>query len=111
MRLFCLRSLALSAALALTPACGSGPEPAKDESPAAEPAVREGPPTARWDVVDSLRESETASYHASDGGGRAWLVRGENDPPVTVGTPSRFTIVYEAGPEGAARDHPNHFPA
>jgi hypothetical protein len=93
----------LAAPLAL-PGCGT------DRDPAAAGAAREGPPTARWETVDSLRASISAHYHASDGGGRAWLERTAGQPPhATVATPDRFTIVYEAGPQGIATGGAIHF--
>jgi hypothetical protein len=102
-----LRRLAVPiAVLALLPACGPDPvESTGAESDRETPAspAREGPPTARWDTVDSLRASLAAHYHASDGGGRAWLVRDDDQAPrATVATPDRFTIVYQVGPRGIA---------
>ena len=42
-----------------------------------------------------------AERHPSDGGGRAWLAD-ERAANVSVRTPGRFPIVYEAGPLGVA---------
>jgi hypothetical protein len=108
------RRLAVAcAALLSLPGCGpdrgAGPGEAAGPGTTAE-APREGPPTAHWDVVDSIRESLAAHYHASDGGGRAWLARAPGQPPhATVATPDRFTIVYEAGPEGIGTGGAIHF--
>jgi hypothetical protein len=98
------------AALLLLCACGPANAPADGAPPEAnaqadaEPAdaPREGPPQARWDVVDSLRETAAMQHDPSDGGGRAWLVRDGQPPVATVGQPDRFTLVYEAGPLGIA---------
>ena len=82
------RALHRVARAALRPTCvlaacgwlvGCGPRAGEpDPSPALEPAAaarepRDGPKTARWDVVDMLRESQATQLHPSDGGGRAWL--------------------------------------
>jgi hypothetical protein len=102
-----LRQLA-TPVLALALACGSAedgpPDPAElgAERPAPE-TVRDGPPTALWETVDALRESASAHYDVSDGGGRAWLVRGPDQKPYAVSnTPDRFEIFYEVGPHGIA---------
>jgi len=86
---------------------GCGPQASDPEpSPALEPAAaarepRDGPKTARWDVVDMLRESQSARYHPSDGGGRAWLEAARPERPA-VSEPGRFQIGFEVGPEGIA---------
>jgi len=81
-------------AATLAGACGRG-----DEAKSA----RDGPPTALWETVDALRESVAAHYDVSDGGGRAWLERGEEQRPYAVSaTPDRFEIVYEVGEHGIA---------
>lgn len=103
------RALAARGALllALLQACGGedAPRPAPDTA-TAQPeasAAREGPPTARWDTVDAIRESLAAHHGPADGGGRAWLVREPGQPPYAVSArPDRFTLVYEAGPQGVA---------
>jgi hypothetical protein len=89
--------------IGLASACGEAAPPA-DPSPDLEhDSLREGPPTAQWDVVDLLRESQGLEYHASDGGGRASLVRAEGQDPWAVSsTPDRFPLVYEVGPLGIA---------
>jgi hypothetical protein len=71
-------------------ACGDGAPPA---------AVDGDPPHALRSKVDELRAYRDAPRHSADGGGRAWLVE---DEPVVAGTFGRWTIVYEAGPEGVA---------
>jgi hypothetical protein len=81
--------------------CGSGegiPESAP-EAPAAE--ARPGPPTAKWEVVDTLRESQALVFHPSDGGGRAWLEAAEPQRP-QVSSRARFRIAFEVGPLGIA---------
>jgi len=90
----------LFAAVALLVACGDAPEPPE---PSATPGGRssEGPPTAQWDVVESLRDEAKRDRHPSDGAGRARLELVEGAPPrATVGEPGRFSIVFEAGPLG-----------
>ncbi|MCZ6508116.1 MAG: CehA/McbA family metallohydrolase [Acidobacteria bacterium] len=61
-------------------------------------------PTARWDVVETLREEAAAERHASDGGGSAWIEGGAlgADGPPAAGRPGRWTLTYEAGPLGVA---------
>ncbi len=87
--------LALLAGLA----CGEGHQVAQD----APTPPREGPPHARWDTVDDLREALAQQPHPSDGGGRAWLEPGEGDTREPVaGMVGRFTLVYEVGPQGIA---------
>ena len=67
-----------------------GPSPAPDHP--------DGPPGARWDMVDMLRQGRDATYGPADGGGRAWIETEEGaDPIATAGMPGRWTIVYEAG--------------
>ncbi len=71
---------------------------------------REGPPYAHWEVVDDLREALAQTPGAADGGGRAWLEFAEGDTrEARVGTPGRFTIVYEVGPLGIASGGFLHF--
>lgn len=96
-----LLGLLLAAGLA---ACGADPAP--EAAPADEPAPtseRRGPPEARWDLVDMMREDAAQPRHASDGGGSARLVRDKDQKPyATSATPDRFTIVYDVGPLGIA---------
>jgi len=81
------------AAVAVVAACRDAPEP--PEPPA------EGPPTAHWDLFESLREDATREHHPADGAGRAWLEPVEGVPPrARVGEPGRFSIVFAAGPLG-----------
>ena len=100
-------ALAALAACALAPGCRREPESAGPPAPggAAAPAAdHRGPPTARWDTVDAIRESLKAYNGPADGGGRAWLVREPGQLPYAVSaTPDRFTLVYEAGPLGVAK--------
>ncbi len=77
-------------------------EPVSSPMPeAAAGETREGPPTARWDVVDMLRESQAVEFHPSDGGGRAWLDSAKPEHPA-VSEPGRYRIGYEVGPLGIA---------
>lgn len=67
------------------------------------PADDPEPPSARWDMVESLRLDLATERHPSDGGGRAWLSASPGWPDgATVGEPGRWTIRYEAGPLGVA---------
>jgi hypothetical protein len=70
----------------------------------AYPDGEEGYPTgAMPDLVEQLRESLATTPHPSDGGGRAWLEQKPGDPDYAIaGTPGRFTLIYEVGPEGIA---------
>jgi hypothetical protein len=94
------------AALAITLACGD-PSPPAAESTGEEgnppSPAREGPPGAKWDVVEMLREARELPFDPADGGGRSWLEQAEPARP-PVSSPGRFTIVYEAGPHGVATD-------
>lgn len=57
-------------------------------------------PNAKVEMVQMLLEDLEAPRHSSDGGGRAWL---EPEPkPVVAGSRAKFSIRYEAGPEGIA---------
>ena len=59
-------------------------------------------PTARPEVLQSLREDLETPRHASDGGGRAWLDPTDGDTEAVAGQPGRWTVVYEAGELGIA---------
>ncbi len=78
-------------------ACEGEPEP-----PVA--AVESGSPNARREVARQLAAARERPRHPRDGGGRAWLVTGPDggDGAARVGNPGRFTIVFEAGPNGIA---------
>jgi hypothetical protein len=85
-------------------ACGPPGGDARSPAPTGPDAageVRAGPPTARWDVVDMLRESQAAQFHPSDGGGRAWLESAEPERVAASGR-GRFRIGFEVGPLGIA---------
>lgn len=56
----------------------------------------------RPEMLESLRADLERPRHAADGGGRAWLVWGEDPPPLVASGLGRFEIVYEAGPLGIA---------
>ncbi|HEY5657399.1 MAG TPA: CehA/McbA family metallohydrolase [Myxococcota bacterium] len=106
----CLTRRILAPALLLACAAGCGDAPAQraPEAPAAPEDA--GPASANWEVVKLLRESDALTYDPSDGGGRAWLVRGEGQKPYAVSaTPDRFTIIYEVGPLGIAKGGVIHF--
>jgi hypothetical protein len=98
------RLLPLAWALAWT-ACAGEPDPGGPEP------QRPGPPGARWDAVEMLRESLARPRHPSDGGGRAWLEPedGGERPRAQVGRPGRFVVVYEVGPLGIAQGGAIHF--
>ncbi len=90
---------ALLAAAVLT-GCERG-EPPAARDPA--PPTRPGPPTARWDVVETMRAGVAAVPHSADGGGRARLVRDPDQAPFAMrASRDRFRIVYEVGPLGIA---------
>ena len=108
-------ALATAAALALAPAAGCERDGETRETgetggtgetaaPTPAPVARHlGSPGARPEIVAMLRESDAAAYHVSDGGGRAWLERGPDQPPATVHDHrDRFRLVYEVGPHGVA---------
>ena len=57
-------------------------------------------PGAQPRIVEGLRKDLAAVRHRSDGGGRAWI---ETAPDgVSAGRSGRWTLVYEAGPDGIA---------
>ena len=98
----CSSSLArqLFASAVLLVACSDAPQ---SPEPSASPgdSHSEGPPTAKWDVVEAMREEVGRERHPADGAGRAWLEPVEGAPPrARVGEPGRFPIVFEAGPLG-----------
>lgn len=103
-----VRRVRLALALCCVLGCSNETAPPPTAGPPsgeATPLVREGPPGARWDVVEVLREGvdARARFHPSDGGGTARLERDEQTPPYArVGTPERFRLIYEAGPLGIA---------
>jgi hypothetical protein len=70
---------------------------------AATREAREGPSTAHWEVVDMLRESQSARFHPSDGGGRAWLESALPAHP-SVSEPGRYRLRFEVGPLGIATE-------
>ncbi len=102
------RAIGLATALlaaATLPGCDRAeptPTLAQPRETAAE-RPRPGPATARWDVLDLLREGAAAGRDPADGGGRARLVRDPGQAPFTTrGTVDRFRIDYEVGPLGIA---------
>ena len=95
----CPRLLLLTAVLL----AGCHSEEEAQRSAAVPSPTRTGPATARWQIVDLLREDLATPRHPSDGGGRAWLEADAQTPAVaTVHTPGRWVIGYEAGPLGIA---------
>jgi len=100
---------AIALVAAVSGACGGEKRErrAADVVLPAEPAhpTDEGdyPPRAMPELVESLRESLATTPDKSDGGGRAWLEQMPGDPDFAIaGTPGRFTLIYEVGPEGIA---------
>ncbi len=98
------RILAVGLLVVLAACTGGGPPgggPPADRGDRGEPAGL--PPSARPDLVSSLRQDLELPRHPADGGGRAWLESQVGAPEVAVaGRPGRWTIVYEAGPLGVA---------
>ncbi len=97
--LFCCLTFAL--------ACAQEPEdpaPSAPAEPSTVPTTQDGiPPTARPDMVEDLRLAHRAPRHPSDGGGRAWVELADGEEArVVAGAPARWTLLYEAGPEGVA---------
>jgi hypothetical protein len=89
-------------ALALGLACGGergrdAAAPEADAPPA--PASPDAPTGARLELVEALRADRAAPRHPADGAGRAWI---EGEARAVALEPGRWTIVYEAGPEGVA---------
>lgn len=77
--------------------------PATESGWRSRPVDDPEPPTARWEMVESLRQDLQAERHPSDGGGRAWLIESPGwADEATVGEPGRWTIRFEAGPLGVA---------
>jgi hypothetical protein len=62
--------------------------------------VEELPPTAQPQITEMLRADLEETPHPADGGGRGWLVVEESDVPAVASQPGRWTIEYEAGPQG-----------
>jgi hypothetical protein len=58
------------------------------------------PPTARAELIETLREDERLERHVSDGGGQVMLLDGEQQ--IAAGQPGRWTFRFTAGPEGIA---------
>ncbi|HWP64593.1 MAG TPA: CehA/McbA family metallohydrolase [Candidatus Limnocylindria bacterium] len=58
------------------------------------------PPTARRELLDSLREDQTLLRNPADGGGRVVLTDGPD--PAMAQRPGRWTFEYTAGPLGIA---------
>jgi hypothetical protein len=88
--------------LALGLACQDASVEVDPEATAARLEIADASPDARFEVVEMLREARDLTYHASDGGGRAWLESAEPARP-QAGSSGRFTIVYEVGPLGIAK--------
>ncbi|HED64056.1 MAG TPA: DUF3604 domain-containing protein [Planctomycetes bacterium] len=80
-------------------ACGDALPPEEREKPE-QPDL---PPSARPELLEELRFAHEAPRSAADGGGSAHLVLpAGDDGSVVAGTLGRWTIEYEAGPEGIA---------
>jgi len=86
---------ALLACIACDPSSEGGGRGAERSS-----AERTLPATARADLIEMLREDAALRRHASDGGGHARLVSG--DDPAKAGRPGMWTFRYEAGEHGIA---------
>jgi len=79
-------------------ACGT--TPAEPEPQIPEPIPQsEFPATANIATWRQLRDDLDAVRHASDGGGRAWLVEGQK---VQAGQSGTWLFGFETGPEGIA---------
>ncbi len=101
----CGRRLVALSLIGSLAACGAESQPESDGLFDPAPSIERAnlSPDARPELTEMLRESVAQPRHASDGGGRAWLEQAEGDPAYAVaGTPGRFTLVYEVGPEGIA---------
>ncbi|MGB5882247.1 MAG: hypothetical protein WBH85_19650, partial [Thermoanaerobaculia bacterium] len=87
-RLFWLLSLGL---VVWQLGCRWDRDPTRDQSPSARP-----------EIVETLRENLGLERHPADGGGRAWLEGGSGEPATAVmaGHPGRWSVVYETGPLG-----------
>jgi hypothetical protein len=96
------RARALLAAAALWLAAGCGEEPPAPGSAPSQPAPGDASPSARRDIVETLRADRAARRHPSDGGGRARLAFEGAPPTLRAGGTARFPLVYEAGPHGVA---------
>jgi hypothetical protein len=83
------------ASVALGVACGARPGSGEASDAAGDP------PGAQRAILDEMLRDREAPRHSSDGGGRAWLETTGGEP-VVASTPGRWTIVFEAGPEGIA---------
>ena len=61
-------------------------------------------PSARWDIVESLRADREAARHPADGGGRVWIEGGSGSAALagTVSRAGTWSFVFETGPEGIA---------
>ena len=93
------KAISLSVLLVFSGACG-GEDPSDDD--AATAAATDLSPSARPEVLETLRQDLAAERHPSDGGGRAWLEQGSS--PAVAGEAGTWTLVYEAGPLGIAED-------
>ena len=105
LRIFRMRHALLCVGLALCACSDRHPDPGAEARVEASgetlEAAAAGPPHARWDTVEMLREAARLPYHPSDGGGRAWLEEAKPERP-RASSPARFTLVYEVGPLGIA---------
>jgi len=72
------------------------------ETPEATAPGGAPPPTARMDIVETLKEDLSAVRHPADGGGSAWIEHAGTAESARVSTPGRWALVYEAGPLGIA---------
>jgi hypothetical protein len=99
------RRLVVSSLFAALLACGAeSPEPSEPvNDPIPKSELANLSPNAQPELAELLRESVAQPHHVSDGGGKAWREQADGDPSFAIaGTPGRFTLVYEVGPEGIA---------
>lgn len=82
-------------------ACACG-QPTQEAN--AGPGATTDPPGARRATLDELLRDRAAPRHPADGGGRAWLESpaGEKAVNAQASARGRWTLIYEAGPEGIA---------
>ncbi len=103
-------AIALALAVVLANACARAPEsPAEPSTPTPIPDDP-NPPHALWSKVEEFRADLAAVRSGSDGGGRAWIEWGTEDPArVVVGQRRSFDLVFEVGPDGIANGGQIHF--
>jgi hypothetical protein len=91
------RPVIVGAAVVLALAAAACDAPTGDRG-----ASGDDPPGAQRAILEEMLRDREAQRHSSDGGGRAWLEPVGGGDPAVASTPGRWTIVFEAGPEGIA---------